>query len=210
MIDHVDVDLRSALGSIRDQGPRPTCLAHAVSAAHEHARDATIPLSPEYLHFFAAGGHPSSGVSMNEAAKTLKNKGQPEEAHCPYRPAEPPAGWSPPKGLHVFRRASERKSADATQIEQSIRAGRVPVLGISLPQSFFTPRVPWVISSVGAVRGLHAVAGVGVGRHQRSRVVLVRNSWGPDWGDGGYAWLDDRFIAQHLKGVLVITHEAAS
>ena len=31
-------DYRPLLGPVRDQGARPTCLAHASTTAHEHAR----------------------------------------------------------------------------------------------------------------------------------------------------------------------------
>jgi hypothetical protein len=209
MIDQVDIDLRAALLPVRDQGPRPTCLAHAASAAHERARVAMVSLSPEYLHFFATGGLISTGCSMEATAKALVGKGQPAEADCPYLMVPPPAGWRPPTGLQVFRRVSEAKGCTAAEIEEAVRARRLPVLGISLPESFFRPQAPWVISLGGTIRGLHAVAGAGVGRHQGRRVILIRNSWGPSWADAGYAWLDETFITQHLKHVLVLTDEVA-
>lgn len=206
MIDHVEVDLRGVLLAVRDQASRPTCLAHAVTAAHEHARGVTAHLSPEYLHFFASQGSPS-GSSMPGAAEALEVEGQSEEIHCPYLPQDPVPGWTPPTGLAVFRRASEPKNATPVAIEGWIRSGFAPILGLTLPEPFFDPVAPWIVSSTGRVRGLHAVIGVGLGRHQGTRVFLIRNSWGKDWGDGGYAWLDDAFLARHLKEALVLTHE---
>jgi hypothetical protein len=207
MIVQVDVDLRPTLVSVRDQGPRPTCLSHAASAAHERARGVMDALSPEYLHFFASGGRAMAGCSIDAVGKALVDKGQPIESDCPYLTAAPPSGWRPPTGLPVFRRASESKAGDADEIEEAIRALRLPVLGISLPDSFLRPASPWVISSIGRIRGLHAVVGAGIGRHRGQRVILIRNSWGGTWADGGYAWLDEEFIRQHLKGLLVLTHE---
>jgi hypothetical protein len=210
VIDQVDVDLRAVLWAVRDQGARPTCLAHAASAAHEHALGLTVWLSPEYLHFFSNGGGANPGRSMDETAKALREKGQPEEAQCPYLAVDPAAGWTPPGGLKVFRRASETKSAGAAEAEEAIRAGRIPILGVSLPEPFFIPKAPWIIGPGGRIRGLHAVAGVGVGRHGGDRVVLIRNSWGPDWADGGYAWLLDAFITRHMREVLLLGDEVAA
>lgn len=207
MIDHVDIDLRPGFIAVRDQGPRPTCLAHAASSAHERARAVMDSLSPEYLHFFATGGSPSRGCTMDASAKALADEGQPAEADCPYLATAPAAASRPPARVQVFRRASESKGRDVADIEAAIRAHQAPVLGISLPESFFRPKAPWVISPTGRMRGLHAVAGAGLGRHKGQRVVLIRNSWGPSWGEGGYAWLDEAFVAQHLKHVLVLTHE---
>jgi len=208
MIDRVEVDLRGTLLAVRDQGARPTCLAHAVTAAHEHARGASAHLSPEYLHFFASQGR-AVGNSMDEVAEALKIEGQSAESHCPYFAQDPPSGWKPPTDLTVFRRASEPKNATAATVEGWIRGGLAPVLGLTLPESFFDPTAPWLISSSGPVRGLHAVVGVGLGRHQGNRAFLIRNSWGADWGDGGYVWLGDAFLAQHLKAALVLTHEVS-
>jgi Papain family cysteine protease len=203
----IEVDLRSKLSAIRNQGARPTCLAHATTAAHEKCRGSITPLSPEYLHFFATGGV-SSGVSIEKIAATLKRKGQPVDADCPYLSTDPPNGWKPRARLTVFRRDSqERTGSSLNEIEQLIRGEQVPVLGIAVTIGFFTPRPPWNISSDGPVRGLHAVVGVGLGKFHAKRFVLIRNSWGFDWGANGYAWLDATYISRHLKQVLVLTDE---
>ena len=58
----VHIDLRSALGPVRDQGARPTCLSLATTVAHEHARGSDASLAPEYLHYFASAKGSSDGV----------------------------------------------------------------------------------------------------------------------------------------------------
>jgi len=203
----IEVDLRPKLGPIRDQGARPTCLAHATTTAHENCRGSIKPLSPEYLHFFATGGV-SLGVSVPTIATILKQKGQPFDTECPYSYADPPKGWKPRSGLKVFRRESEAPTGlNLSRLEESIRHEQVPVLGIVLTDGFFRPTRPWNISSAGPLRGLHAVAGVGLGKLDGNRALLIRNSWGAGWADDGYAWLDADYISRHLKKVLVLTEE---
>ena len=201
-------DYRSTLGPIRDQGARPTCLAHAVSTAHEHARGNAVPLSPEYLHYFASSGSEHApGVSVPEMSVTLVEIGQPTEVDCPYHADSLPPNWSPPEGVSLYRRASIEKPPLTAEVETSLTAGRPPVLGISLPTTFHDPVSPWLISPHGTVVGLHAVLAVGLAVDGDQRRFLIRNSWGVQWADGGYAWLDGSFLQQHLREILVVTEE---
>lgn len=203
----IEVDLRPKLSAIRDQGPRPTCLSHATTAAHEKRRGSATWLSPEYLHFFATG-NTSSGATFAKIADTLKGKGQPVNADCPYLSTDPPSGWKPRARLRVFRQDSrESTGSSMSEIEQLIRGEQVPVLGIAITNGFFMPGSPWVLSSDGPLRGFHAVVGVGLGIFRANRAVLIRNSWGFDWADDGYAWLDANYISRHLKKLLVLTGE---
>lgn len=199
----IEVDLRNNLGPIRDQGQRSTCLSHATSAAHEHARSSTVPLSPEYLHFFASNGNPD-GCTLPEMTAALDTHGQPVETDCPYSPTSRAAGWTPPKGLTVFKHPSFETAPTLGDIELALRTGEVPVLAISMPESFYRPADPWVIPAEGRIRGYHALAGVGFGRHNNEAAVLIRNSWGDAWGDGGHAWLTKSFMDKHLKGILLL------
>ena len=203
----IDLDYRSTLGPIRDQGARPTCLSFAATTAHEFARGSNIPLSPEYLHHFASNRISFDGVRIPDIARVLESPGQPTETDCPYCPAGLPSGWVPPKDVALYRRKTESMILEVDSIAALLGAGQIPVVGITVPQPFYSPASPWVISPKGSIQGLHAVAVVASGSENATRYFLIRNSWGAAWGDGGYAWLDDAFMDQHLCHLLALTDE---
>jgi len=53
----------------------------------------------------------------------------------------------------------------------------------------------------------HAVVTVGHGTHKGRRVVLVRNSWGEAWGQGGHAWLTEEFLEPRVFRLAVLTED---
>lgn len=201
----IHVDLRAVLGPIRDQGARPTCLAFATTAAHEYALDRQAPLSPEYLHFHAASSDPESGVPLGAIQSALAKPGQPTEADCPYSFCHPEPGWQPPENVLLFSRASKVGRPSSSDLAALLAARRVSVLGITVPMTFLAPIAPWVIPAGGPVHGRHAVAAVGLGVSDGEPCFLVRNSWGPEWGDAGHVWLSADFMARHLCGLLTLS-----
>lgn len=204
----IHLDLRSRLGPVRDQGARPTCLAHATTAAHEHALGSTLALSPEYLHYFASdAGSLSDGVDFSSISQALLNPGQPAELDCPYQLSDPPPGWTPAANLPLYRRQSTSLTQGPDEVEALLVAGDLPVLGIATTDTFYSLATPPVISSTGPVRGLHAVVAVGIGMACATHCFLIRNSWGITWADAGHAWVDDDFMVEHLHELLVLKGE---
>lgn len=45
----------------------------------------------------------------------------------------------------------------------------------------------------------HAVTLEGYRQTPRGRQFLLHNSWGADWGEGGYAWIDESMLRTHLN-----------
>lgn len=198
------IDRRAELGEVRDQGPFPTCLAHATSTVHRNVRGLDEPLSAEALHYHATGADWSSGSTMNELQHALRKEGQPQDCHCEPLPDEKPDNWSPPTNVPVYQSESNQEPALPTVVKDTILASDLPVLGISLPEGFFDPTPPWVISA-GRPVARHAVTGIGLAEYEDGTAILIRNSWGEDWADSGHAWLDEKFLKAHLKAVLVLT-----
>jgi len=83
----VDKDLRVNFGPVRDQDPRPTCMAFAASDAHAGVRAGWQPLSIEWAYYHALkrdGGAPHDGATMESMLAVLRFDGQPDEAVWPY------------------------------------------------------------------------------------------------------------------------------
>jgi hypothetical protein len=87
-----------------------------------------------------------------------------------------------------------------------------PVLTLMMiSDSFYTPGSSGVVTAPAQEQPdpmrRHAIVAVGHGRIGQNRAVLVRNSWGQDWGLDGYAWLPEPFLAPRLTRVALMTED---
>jgi len=198
------VDLRSLLGPARFQGQRPTCLAFAASDAHAALRNGWAPLSCEFAFYHAqrrAGRPPSSGALLTSMLDVLRHDGQPEESGWPYLAATPAdvASWAPPEEVGpLFGRAGERAGHSLDEVIRELDQGRPVILLLMLSRSFYSPTPQAVINPASGEapepERRHAVVAVGHGTVDAERALLVRNSWGLRWGDGGHGWLTEQFL----------------
>jgi hypothetical protein len=197
-------DLRSLFGPVRDQGQRPTCLAFAASDLHAALRGSWSPLSCEYIFYHAqrrAKRKPTEGVLLSSILEALSDDGQPLEAGWNYL-AKLPADltqWRPPAGIaQLFRRAGEPGKDTVDAIVDELSRGQPVVILLRLSRSFDWVKADGVVDLSPGEQPehlrRHAVIAVGHGEIRGQRVVLVRNSWGDGWGDGGYGWLTEGFL----------------
>ena len=205
MTIQVNKDLTSRIGSVRDQGRRPTCVAFAASDLHAAVRNSTFsPLSVEYLFYHAcklvAPFNPHAGVTLNQILKAVEAHGQPEEVHWPYfvqLPSDLSTYFPPSMSAPIYRRAGQIiTNAPVDGIADELTNDRPSVLVFRSTLQFVlagrTSPVAW--SSTDQFLTPHAVLAVGLGDNQAKRVVRVRNSWGGGWADGGFAWLTEEYI----------------
>lgn len=188
----------------RPQGRRPTCLAFALSDLNRPR--APADLSPEFLYRAAAilnpAWVPGSGVTF-DAMREASRGGQPEEVEFPYCTDEPSHPISPlPSGLKHYGQLLQRVSADPTDIACLITAGQPIGLGLRVTREFFKPQDGVVPFSDQVMAGLlHAVVAIGVGHEEGSSApwFYVRNSWGPQWGVDGHAWVSGTYVSAHAE-----------
>src|SRR5205807_5547163 len=132
----VIVDLRSEFGEIRDQNPRPTCMAFAASDAHAFARSNTEALSVEYAFFHAvqrkSNPDPTKGVSFKLMSETLSIDGQPVEPGWPYQNRHVASRtWKPPKNPGTIYRRKSKAIARAIPTLYAQLDGGKPVIVVT-------------------------------------------------------------------------------
>lgn len=211
-------DLRPLFGPARDQDLRPTCLAFAASDAHATARGLPFdPLSAEWAYYHAVrrdGGKPDSGATLGGMLDGIRLDGQPVEAAWPYTngPNPDPATWVPPLGVTaLFRRDSATQSAcSVLDVVAPLGASSPVLLVMTISDAFYLPGADGIVAAAEPPdpKRVHAVLAVGHGRLGGSaEAVLVRNSWGLEWGEDGHAWLHEAYLAPRLLCSAVMTKE---
>jgi C1A family cysteine protease len=209
----VTTDLRGKFGPVRDQGARPTCLAFATSDLHAASRPLPfVALSTEYLYFHAVQRSkppdPNDGLTLMAIARTLKLDGQPIETAWPYLGSIPTdiSKWKPPKGVSVFRQTLSNKAKSVATITNSIDSGHPVLLCLRISRAFYSPDDHGVVTHPknDPDTGYHAVVAVAHGSSSSGPMMLVRNSWGQDWGLNGHGWLHSKYVSDRLHSLSII------
>ncbi len=213
MVVDVLQDLRSLFGAIRHQGERPTCVAFAVSDAHRAARGSPTTLSVEHLYYHAVqrtpGRDPEAGVALATILEALRLDGQCAEMGWGYLDALPPdlKTWRPPaSATRAFRRDATWVGANVASILTQLDAGAPAVVTLLLGQRFYEP-VDGVVTTGpnDPDTDYHAIVAIGHGLIATQPFVLVRNSWGDDWGLHGQAWIAADYLEPRLVGAAIIS-----
>jgi C1A family cysteine protease len=202
------VDLRAHCSPIEDQGDLGACTGHAIVGALEYLeniqREAPIRLSRLFVYYnerqLEGTVRQDAGAAIGDGIKVIMTYGACEESIWPYQPKT----FTRKPDDAAYEDGLKRKALKAEAVEESEQAitealadGLPVVFGIVVYSSFESDEV----AQSGIVPmpqpgeenlGGHAV--LMVGYDLEKRMVLVRNSWGPDWGIQGYFWLPLDFV----------------
>ena len=218
------IDLRPGCPPVLDQGTKlGTCTAHAVAAAfcYEERRQKIRVISPSRLFIYyneRALTHQKRSsihcvVRLRDAIKVVAKLGVCPESLWPYREETRIVRKRPPAaafeaatkhqivGYHRIPIGELRPPVFLKHLKHCL-ADRCPFLfGFTVYESFESGEVK--ASGIMPVpkkhreksKGGHSV--MAVGYDDRKKAVLVRNSWGADWGIKGYFWMPYRVISDH-------------
>ncbi len=198
------VDLRDHCPPVYDQGELGSCTANAIAGAlefdelHFGARTSWVPsrLFIYYNERAVEGTVKSdSGAQIRDGIKVVVRDGVCSEAEWPYEVTK----YATKPTAACYRDAAKERVKSYMSLTQSLlqlkaclAEGFPFVFGFSVFESMESDLVkkdgmiPMPQPNDGLLGG-HAVACVGY--DDRHHYFIIRNSWGVEWGDGGYGYL---------------------
>jgi len=200
------VDYTHRMSPVRDQGDEGTCVAFAsvtgvkeYQEMDEHGK--LIELSPRYVYSLCKrmdGIPDEEGTYPRVAMKVLAERGVCLENCWPYRPYQKdrPCPEADEQAA-PFRIRTYARLEGVEEMERSLSLNGPFLVGVEVFSSWFEDnrgRIPLPAADDSPVGG-HAVCVVGYSREEK--FFKFKNSWGSDWGEGGYGYLTYGYLENH-------------
>jgi C1A family cysteine protease len=210
------VDWREYCGPVEDQAGLPTSAAHAcVGLVQQFERFATgrdARLSRLFVHYVASRMEGAANTSLRIALKAAVRFGIPPEKYWPYEAEriarEPDAfAYSFQRDYTTIRyvRLDSRVSTGQdvlNRVRFFLSAGFAIAFGFPVSSAVSDHgEIPYPVNADSMLGGQAAIA---IGFDDRLRIrsdkgaLLLRNSWGKAWGDGGYGWIPYTYVRERL------------
>ncbi len=164
-----------------------------------------------------------TGAYLRKTMGAMVLFGVPPEEYWPYSDDKEKFDQEPPAFCYAFAQNYQtlkyfrydvpdtKAGAVLEKVKAYLSKGHPAMFGFtvysSIEQAEKTGRIPFP-SSKDRIEGGHAVAAVGYddkmkiknsfGKMETTGALLIRNSWGKEWGEAGYGWLPYEYI---LKGL---------
>lgn len=207
------VDLRTSgfMPDVYDQLKLGSCTGNSVAANLEFAANkngkGTGTPSRLFIYYherlIEGDVEEDNGAEIRDGLKVVSKIGAPPETLWPYDVAKFADAPSP----QAETAAGDQKATSYYRVKDmagtldALAAGYCVSFGFTVYESFESAEVEKTgvvpMPEQGEqVEGGHAV--VAVGYDLAKKLMLVRNSWGPGWGEHGYFWLPFGFWEQDL------------
>lgn len=214
-------DLRAKMPPVYNQGAEGSCVAHATAALFEYLQLGELcqpgqqaeefdpscytPASRQFIYYNARVlmGTPSedSGCLIRDAVKSAWQTGVCREALWPYgtetlfsKPHEEAY-----KEAEAHKISSYERCTSLECVKGALADGFPVAIGIMVFESFESDQVArsGIVPMPGdSERDLGGHAVCVVGYDDSKEKLLVRNSWGTSWGDGGHFSLPYEYLSE--------------
>lgn len=189
------VDWRSRNGNHvtppKDQGNCGSCVSFCVTGLVESMasieRNQLLNLSEADLHFCSSHGANCGGWWPADALGQVNQRGIPDEAAFPYPaglPGSAVCNTVPDRNQRAVKITNFGAIADVAQRKEHLTNVGPCSAVIQVFNDFFSYSSGVYSHVSGALAGLHCV--LVIGYSEADHCWLCKNSWGTQWGDGGF------------------------
>jgi C1A family cysteine protease len=223
-----NVDLRTKMPAIYDQGQLGSCTANAISGAFEFEllKQNAPDFMPSRLFIYYNERaientvNTDSGAQIRDGIKSVATQGVCPEAMWPYIISEftqKPQSNCYEDALNHLVTSYHRLTQDVNQLKSCLAEGYPFVFGFTVYDSFESQQVAQSGVLNLPAPGEKAIGGhavMAVGYDDKSQRFIIRNSWGTDWGQQGYftmpyAYLTNTNLADDFWTIRLIMANAA-
>jgi C1A family cysteine protease len=204
------VDLRQQCPEVYDQGQLGSCTANAIGAALEfdQMKQKEEAFAPSRLFIYynerdiEGTVDSDSGAQIRDGVKSVSKQGAPPETEWPYditkfrdKPSQPVYDHAQEHQAILYQRLTPTLG----QLKGCLATEFPFVFGFVVYESFESQEVASTgeapLPKAGEQQlGGHAVLAVGYDEDQQR--FIIRNSWGSNWGMGGYFTLPYSYLLQ--------------
>lgn len=211
----VDWRTKGVVTPVRDQGQQGTCYAHAASENLESVyalKKGTLPsLSVQQIVdcSYSYGNHGNNGGMYTYAWTYVHDAGLTTEAAYPYTAGDSDRSSCKPFTPYTYTTSCNHVPANELQLTYAVSHQPVSV-AIEADSRSFQLYTSGVYNDPACGTDIdHAVVAVGYNSMNGQDYWIVRNSWGSDWGQGGYIYIARNSVATSTVGQCAIATYAA-
>jgi C1A family cysteine protease len=206
------VDLRPYMSPVEDQGLIGSCTANATAGAYEYLmwwhKQTVFDISRLFLYYNSRAIENAeeldNGAMITDVMQSLHDQGVCSENSWPY--IENKFTQRPPQNCYEEAKQYTISKYEFVDLDlntwKSVLAEGYPIIfGVNTYDAFDNPRNGFISMprNTSGDPGPHAMCCVGYS--DPDRVFIVRNSWGHQWGDGGYCYIPyDYMMSPELNG----------
>ncbi len=205
------VDLRPFMTPVEDQEATNSCAANATAGAYEylvkrHLGEEAYDVSRLFIYYNARAAEGSDSIEdegsvLQCVIDSLKEHGACSEETWPFDPEavnEEPAEEAYEEARQFLIEDTDLVPTELEAWKTALAAGHPVIFGVKLFGSFDKQKkaglvpMPSPVESGRESHGGHAM--LCVGYSDPDQIFIVRNSWGPEWGDKGYCYIPYRYL----------------